>query len=68
MMNDLYNKRNDRILPDYYYPVGGNSNILRKISKSRKLRSFTSKNGKGWTVRTTDGKVRSHLANKAVFM
>ena len=68
MTNDPYNKRNDRILPDYYYPVGGNTNILRRIIKPRKLRSFTGPNGKGWTVRTPDGKIRSHLASKAVFM
>jgi hypothetical protein len=68
MKQDLYHKRNERILPDYYYPVGGNRNILRKISNSRKLRSFTGPNGRGWTVRTPDGRIRSHLESKAVFM
>jgi hypothetical protein len=66
MVTDLYNKRNERKI-NCLYPVGGNSNMLRKV-EGIKLRSFTSRNGRGITVQEKDGKIRSLLTSKIVVL
>ena len=66
MVTDLYNKRNERKI-SCLYPVGGKSNMLRKV-EGIKLRSFTSRNGRGITVQEKDGKIRSLLTSKIVVL
>lgn len=66
MVTDLYNKRNERKVK-FLYPVGGNSNMLRNV-EGVKLRSWTSRNGRGITVREEDGKIRSCLTSKIVVL
>jgi hypothetical protein len=64
MMNDLYNKRNERKV-SFLYPKHGNRNVLRQV-KGVKVRSFTSKNGKGITVQEDSGLYKSFLLSKCV--
>ena len=64
MLNDLYNKRNERKI-SILYPVGGNKNVLRKVV-GVKLRSFTGPNGRGITVQEKNGQIRSLSVAKCV--
>lgn len=64
MNADLYYKRNDRKV-DFLYPVGGNKNVLRRIT-GVKLRSFTGPGGRGITVRENNGQIRSVSLSKCV--
>ncbi len=64
MLNDLYNKRNERKV-SILYPVGGKKNVLRKV-EGVKLRSFTGPNGRGITVQESNGQIRSLSVAKCV--
>tara|TARA_R110000824_G_scaffold281065_1_gene469327 strand:+ start:248 stop:451 length:204 start_codon:yes stop_codon:yes gene_type:complete len=64
MLNDLYNKRNERKI-SILYPVGGKKNVLRKVV-GVKLRSFTGPNGRGITVQEKNGQIRSLSVAKCV--
>lgn len=64
MNSDLYLKRNERRI-SVLYPVNGKRNVLRRV-EGVKLASFTGPNGRGITVRESDGKVRSLSLNKCV--
>ncbi len=64
MLNDLYNKRNERKI-SILYPVGGKKNVLRKV-EGVKLRSFTGPNGRGITVQERNGQIRSLSVAKCV--
>jgi len=64
MQNDLYLKRNERKIR-VLYPVHGSRNILRMV-EGVKLNSFTGPNGRGITVRESDGKIRSLSVAKCV--
>ena len=64
MLNELYNKRNERKV-NFLYPVGGNKNVLRKV-EGVKLKSFTGPSGRGLTVQETTGQIRSMSTNKCV--
>ena len=64
MNADLYHKRNERKV-DFLYPVGGNKNVLRRIT-GVKLRSFTGPGGRGITVRENNGQIRSVSLVKCV--
>jgi len=65
-MVNLYHKRNERKI-SCLYPVGGRSNVLRKV-QGVKLASFTGPNGRGITVRESDGKIRSLSMSKVVVL
>lgn len=64
MMNDLYNKRNERKV-SFLYPKNGNKNVLRSVS-GVKVNSFTGPNGRGITVLENDGKCHSFSLVKCV--
>ena len=64
MLNDLYNKRNERKI-SILYPVGGKKNVLRKVV-GVKLRSFTGPNGRGIPVQEKNGQIRSLSVAKCV--
>ncbi len=64
MLNELYNKRNERKV-NFLYPVGGNKNVLRKV-EGVKLKSFTGPSGRGITVQENNGQIRSLSINKCV--
>lgn len=64
MMNDLYLKRNDRKV-NFLYPKEGKRNILRNVS-GVKVRSFTGPNGRGITVRESNGLHKSFTVSKCV--
>jgi hypothetical protein len=64
MMNDLYLKRNDRKV-NFLYPKEGRRNILRNVS-GVKVRSFTGPNGRGITVRESNGLHKSFTVSKCV--
>lgn len=64
MMSNLYKKRNNSPV-SCYYPIGGNKNVLRKIS-GVKLRSGTGPSGRFITVEEKDGQIRSLSVNKCV--
>lgn len=64
MMNDLYLKRNDRKV-NFLYPKDGRRNILRNVS-GVKVRSFTGPNGRGITVRESNGLYKSFTVSKCV--
>lgn len=64
MLNELYNKRNNRKI-EVFYPVGGNKNVLRTV-KGTKLRSGTGPSGRFITVQEDNGKIRSLSVNKCV--
>ena len=64
MLNDLYNKRNERKI-SILYPVGGKKNVLRRV-EGVKLRSFTGPNGRGITVQERNGQIRSLSVAKCV--
>jgi hypothetical protein len=64
MLNELYNKRNERKV-NFLYPVGGNKNVLRKV-EGVKLKSFTGPNGRGITVQESNGQIRSLSIAKCV--
>ena len=64
MLNELYNKRNERKV-NFLYPVGGNKNVLRKV-EGVKLKSFTGPSGRGITVQESNGQIRSLSINKCV--
>lgn len=64
MINDLYNKRNDRKVK-FLYPKSGNRNILRTV-EGVKIKSFTGPNGRGITVRESNGLHKSFSVNKCV--
>ena len=44
MMNDLYNKRNERKV-SFLYPKNGNRNVLRTVN-GVKVKSFNGPNGR----------------------
>lgn len=64
MMNDLYNKRNERKV-SFLYPVHGSKNVLRNVA-GVKVKSFTGPNGKGITVREQNGDCHSFSLAKCV--
>ncbi len=64
MINDLYLKRNERKV-SFLYPKHGNRNVLRTV-KGVKIKSFTSKNGRGITVKEDNGLHKSFLVSKCV--
>jgi hypothetical protein len=64
MLNDLYNKRNERKV-SFLYPSGGNRNVLRTV-KGIKLKSFTGAGGRGITVQEDNGQIRSMSVSKCV--
>jgi len=64
MMTDLYSKRNDRKVK-FLYPKNGNRNVLRLV-EGVKIKSFTSKNGRGITVREKNGLHKSFSVSKCV--
>jgi len=64
MLNNLYLKRNERKI-SVLYPVHGSKNVLRKV-EGVKLASFTGPNGRGITVKESDGKIRSLSLSKCV--
>ena len=64
MINDLYNKRNERKV-SFLYPVNGRKNILRQVT-GIKVKSFTGPNGRGITVRESNGLHKSFSVNKCV--
>ena len=64
MINDLYLKRNERKV-SFLYPVGGKKNVLRSV-EGVKVRSFTGPNGRGITVRESNGLHKSFSVNKCV--
>jgi hypothetical protein len=64
MLNELYNKRNERKV-NFLYPVGGNKNVLRKV-EGVKLKSFTGPSGRGITVQENNGQIRSLSISKCV--
>jgi hypothetical protein len=64
MMQDLYQKRNDRKV-SFLYPVSGKRNILRLV-QGVKISSFTGPNGRGITIREPNGLYRSFSVNKCV--
>jgi hypothetical protein len=64
MLNELYNKRNERKV-NFLYPVGGNKNVLRKVV-GVKLKSFTGPSGRGITVQENNGQIRSLSISKCV--
>ena len=64
MINDLYLKRNERKV-SFLYPKNGNKNILRQVN-GVKVRSYTSKNGRGITVKEDNGLHKSFLISKCV--
>lgn len=64
MLVNLYHKRNDRKV-SFLYPVDGKRNVLRRV-EGVKVRSFTGPNGRGITVRETNGLHKSFSENKCV--
>ena len=64
MMNDLYNKRNERKV-SFLYPKNGNHNVLRQVN-GVKVKSFTGPNGRGITVREDGGLHKSFSTAKCV--
>jgi hypothetical protein len=65
MMNNLYEKRNERKI-SVLYPSGSKSNILRKID-GVKIRSFTGVNKRrGIVIRERNGQIRSLLCSRCV--
>ena len=64
MMNDLYNKRNERKV-SFLYPKNGKRNILQKV-EGVKVRSFTGPSGRGITVREDNGLHKSFSLSKCV--
>jgi len=64
MINDLYLKRNERKV-SFLYPKNGNRNVLRQV-EGVKVRSFTGPNGRGITVRESNGLHKSFSVNKCV--
>lgn len=64
MVNDLYNKRNERKVA-FLYPVNGSKNVLRKV-EGIKVRSFTGPGGRGITVREVNGLHKSFSESKIV--
>jgi len=62
MVTSLYHKRNERKI-NVSYPVGGNKNILRKVT-GVKLRSYTGPSGRGITVQENNGQIRSLSLSK----
>ncbi|MEK9699621.1 MAG: hypothetical protein VW270_27835 [Candidatus Poseidoniales archaeon] len=66
-MISFYNKKNGQKLPAFYYPSSGNRNVLRKIPAGAvKLRSFTGKQGRGFTAQLPNGLHRSYSDEKVV--
>lgn len=63
-MNDLYLKRNERKV-SFLYPVSGKRNILRMV-QGIKISSFTGPNGRGITIRESNGLHKSFSVNKCV--
>lgn len=64
MIADLYLKRNDRKVK-FLYPVNGKKNILREVT-GVKVKSFTGPNGRGITVRESNGLHKSFSVSKCV--
>ena len=64
MINDLYNKRNERKV-SFLYPVNGNKNVLRRVT-GVKVRSFTGPGGRGITVHESNGLHKSFSTAKIV--
>jgi len=64
MISDLYLKRNERKV-SFLYPKNGNRNVLRQV-EGVKVRSFTGPNGRGITVRESNGLHKSFSVNKCV--
>ena len=64
MIQDLYNKRNERKV-SFLYPKNGNRNILQKVD-GVKVRSFTGPSGRGITVKQAGGGHRSYSVAKCV--
>lgn len=64
MMQDLYQKRNDRKV-SFLYPVHGRKNVLRLV-QGVKVKSFTGPNGRGITVAEPNGLHKSFSINKCV--
>jgi hypothetical protein len=64
MMQNLYLKRNGRKV-DFFYPNGGNTNILRRL-EGVKLKSGTGPNGRYITVQENNGQIRSASVDKCV--
>lgn len=64
MMQDLYQKRNDRKV-SFLYPVHGCKNVLRLV-RGVKVKSFTGPNGRGITVAESNGLHKSFSINKCV--
>lgn len=63
-MNELYSKRNERKV-SFLYPVAGKRNILRLVN-GVKIASFTGPNGRGITIRESNGLHKSFSVNKCV--
>ena len=63
-MVNLSDKRNGRKIC-VLYPAHGRKNVLRRV-EGVKLASYTGPNGKGITVRESDGKIRSLSLSKVV--
>ena len=64
MMIDLYNKRNERKV-SFLYPVNGSKNVLRQVT-GVKVKSFTGPNGRGITVKESNGLHKSFSVKKCV--
>ena len=66
-MISFYGKKNGQKLPEFYYPSSGNRNVLKKIpAGSIKVRSFTGKQGRGFTAQLPSGFYRSYSETKVV--
>ena len=64
MIQDLYNKRNERKI-SFLYPKNGKRNILQRV-EGVKVRSFTGPSGRGITVKQAGGGHRSYSLAKCV--
>ena len=64
MIQDLYNKRNNRKV-SFLYPKNGNKNILTQV-EGVKVASFTGPNGRGITVKQNGGGHHSYSVSKCV--